>query len=140
MNPLLAADAGTAIATLTALFMSGFLSATLLPGNSEIALFAALGAFPELATNALIAVTVGNTLGGMSTYLLARLLPARASFSHLAWLQRFGSATLILSWLPVIGDGLCAAAGWLRLPWLACLVWMAVGKALRYLLITLAFI
>lgn len=133
-------DPGTAYAALAALFMSGFLSATLLPGNSEIALFATLAVFPELATDALITVSLGNTLGGMSTYLLARLLPERTRFSQLAWLHRHGSAALLMAWLPVVGDGLCAAAGWLRLPWLACMLWMALGKALRYVLITLVFI
>lgn len=133
-------DPGTVYATLTALFMSGFLSATLLPGNSEIALFATLAAFPELATGALITVTLGNTLGGMSTYLLARLLPERTQLTHLTWLHRHGSAALVMAWLPVVGDGLCAAAGWLRLPWFACMLWMALGKALRYVLITLTVI
>lgn len=140
MSPELALEQGTALATLAALFLSGLLSATLLPGNSEIALFAALSAFPELATNAVLVVTLGNTLGGMSTYLLARLLPERTRFSHLAWLHRHGSAALLMAWLPIVGDGLCAAAGWLRLPWFACMLWMALGKALRYVLITLTVI
>ena len=47
------------------------------------------------------------------------------------WL-RWGSVALLLSWVPVIGDALCAAAGVLRLNWAACLLWMAVGKGLRY--------
>ena len=47
-------------------------------------------------------------------------------------LQRWGSVALLLSWVPVIGDALCAAAGVLRLNWAACLLWMAVGKGLRY--------
>lgn len=140
MSTMLAMDQGTALAALAALFTSGFLSATLLPGNSEIALFATLRSFPELVASALVAVTLGNTLGGMSTYLLARLLPRRAQLARLAWLQRHGPAALALAWLPIVGDGLCAGAGWLRLPWLACMIWMAAGKALRYLLVTLAVI
>jgi len=39
---------------------------------------------------------------------------------------------LLLSWLPVIGDPLCAAAGWLRLHWLLSLVFIGVGKTARY--------
>lgn len=133
-------DPSTALATLAALFVSGFLSATLLPGNSEIALIAVLSSFPEIAADAVITVTLGNTLGGMSTYLIARLLPERSKLTHLGWLKRYGPAALLLAWLPIVGDGLCAAAGWLRLPWLASMVWMAAGKTLRYVLITLPFI
>ena len=54
------------------------------------------------------------------------------SAPRLALVQRWGSVALLLSWVPVIGDALCAAAGVLRLNWAACLLWMAVGKGLRY--------
>lgn len=52
-----------------------------------------------------------------------------------AWVQRFGAPVLLLSWLPVIGDPLCAMAGWLRLPWLPCLIFMTAGKCARYLVL-----
>ena len=52
-----------------------------------------------------------------------------------AWLQRFGAPALLLSWLPVIGDPLCGVAGWLRLPWLPCLLYMILGKFARYLVL-----
>jgi len=50
-------------------------------------------------------------------------------------LQRFGAPVLLLSWLPVIGDPLCAVAGWLRLPWLPCFIFIIAGKFSRYLVL-----
>ena len=50
-----------------------------------------------------------------------------------AWVHRFGAPILLLSWLPVVGDPLCAMAGWLRLPWLPCLIFLMLGKFARYL-------
>lgn len=120
---------------LLALFASSFLSATLLPGGSELVLAGILKLRPEQLAIALALATLGNTLGGMSTWALARLLPAKADISHLAWVRRHGAPVLLLSWAPLVGDALCAAAGWLRLAWLPCLIWMATGKLLRYALV-----
>ena len=125
---------------LLVLLASSFLSATLLPGNSEVVLGTMLYRDTSGWQLAVLTAALGNTLGGMSTYLLARLLPERATLHKLHWLRQHGPAVLLLSWLPVVGDGLCAAAGWLRLPWPACLVWMAAGKLFRYVIIALPFI
>lgn len=127
-------------AGLAALFASSFLAATLLPGGSEFVLAGLLALHPEKMAPALVLATVGNTLGGMSTYLLARLLPERAETSRRDWVRRRGPAVLLLSWVPVVGDALCAAAGWLRMPWPACLAWMALGKGLRYVAIAVPFL
>ena len=54
----------------------------------------------------------------------------------LAWVRRFGPKACLLSWLPVVGDPLCAVAGWLKLPFWPCLAYMAVGKFLRYFTMT----
>mgnify|MGYP000443933351 CR=1 FL=1 len=51
------------------------------------------------------------------------------------WVNRFGAPILLLSWLPVVGDPLCAVAGWLRLPWLPCLIFIVIGKFARYLVL-----
>ncbi|MFM6922039.1 MAG: DedA family protein, partial [Polynucleobacter victoriensis] len=53
---------------------------------------------------------------------------------------KLGPQALLLSWLPIVGDPLCAVAGWLRLPWLPCLMYMAIGKFLRYLTMTYALL
>ena len=117
---------------LAALALSAFLAATLLPGGSEAVFAGLLVLRPELGLAAVLTATVANTAGGMSTYLLGRLLPRKESTPRLATLQRWGSVALLLSWVPLIGDALCAAAGVLRLHWAACLLWMAAGKGLRY--------
>ena len=122
-------------AGLAALFASSFLAATLLPGGSEFVLAGVLALRPEQLVAALTLATIGNTLGGMSTWALARLLPQKADTTRLAWVRHHGAPVLLLSWAPVVGDALCAAAGWLRLPWLPCLLWMAAGKFARYALV-----
>lgn len=118
------------------LFLSAFLSATLLPGGSEVVLFALIKLHPEQTAAAFILATLGNTLGGMTTYWMARLLPepkdSAKSHKYLALARHWGAPVLILAWAPIIGDALCAAAGWLRLPILPSTLWMALGKAARY--------
>lgn len=125
--------------SLIGLFVSSFLAATLLPGGSEAVLFAVVRLHPEQTATALLLATVGNTLGGMSTYLLARLLPEKALEQRLAkqlpTIRRYGTATLLFAWAPVVGDALCAAAGWLRLNWLLSMLFMALGKFGRYVLV-----
>lgn len=119
-------------AGLSGLFASSFASATVLPGNSEIALALVLSQWPEAAGTALVVATLGNTLGGLTTYGLGRLVPQRAEPRHLRPLQRWGAPILLLSWVPLVGDALCLGAGWLRLKPGRCAAFMAVGKALRY--------
>lgn len=126
---------------LAGLALSAFLSATLLPGGSEVVLLW-LVRQREIDTNLLILVaTAANTLGGFSTYLVGvgvqlGMVRHRSfnppSARAMGWIQRWSFPALLLSWLPVIGDGLCLAAGWLRLPWLPTLTAVLLGKALRY--------
>jgi hypothetical protein len=121
--------------TLGALFASSFLAATLLPGGSEAVLFAVLKLHPDQFWMALSVATLGNTLGGMSSYLLGRLLPQTKPLKGLATVRRWGTPALLLSWVPLLGDPLCVAAGWLRLnPWWSTL-FIALGKFARYWII-----
>ena len=121
-----------AAASLWTLFASSFLAATLLPGGSEAVLFGVLKLHPEHLWPALGVATLGNTLGGLSSYLIGRVIPQRAKLKGLAVIQKYGAPALLLSWAPVIGDPLCIAAGWLRLnPWLSVL-FIALGKFARY--------
>jgi membrane protein YqaA with SNARE-associated domain len=118
--------------SLGALFVSSFLAATLLPGGSEIVLFGVLKSDAQLYWPALAIATVGNTLGGMSSYLIGRIVPQRRPLEQLAWVRRYGSPVLLAAWVPVIGDPLCVAAGWLRInPWLSAF-FMGCGKVARY--------
>jgi membrane protein YqaA with SNARE-associated domain len=127
--------------TLGGLFVSAFLSATLLPGNSELVLAGVLAHDPALFWPALGAATLGNTLGGFSSYLLGRLVPARQQpGTALRWVQRWGSPILLLSWVPVIGDALCVAAGWLRLHAGWVTLYLALGKLARYWLVAQAVV
>jgi membrane protein YqaA with SNARE-associated domain len=118
---------------LAGLFASAFLSATLLPGNSEIVLLALLQQAPGLTWPAVAVATCGNTLGGVTSYWVGRLLPRPRRGRSVAWLQRYGPPGLLASWVPVLGDGLCVAAGWLRQDAVAAAVFIAAGKLARYL-------
>ncbi len=119
-------------ASLWTLFASSFLAATLLPGGSEAVLFGVLKLYPDQLWASLAVATLGNTLGGMSSYLLGRFIPQKTVMKGLERMQKYGAPILLLSWVPVIGDPLCVAAGWLRLnPWLAAL-YIATGKFVRY--------
>lgn len=124
--------------SLGALFLSSFLAATLLPGGSEAVLFGVLKLDGGLLWPALTLATLGNTLGGMTSYLLGRLLPRRDALPGLAWVRRYGAAALLLAWAPLIGDALCVAAGWLRLNAFWVGVFMASGKLGRYLAVAYA--
>lgn len=124
--------------SLGALFLSSFLAATLLPGGSEAVLFGILKFDPGLLWQALTLATLGNTLGGMSSYLLGRFLPAGSPTCTHAWVERYGSAALLLAWVPLIGDALCVAAGWLRLGAAQATLFMAIGKLGRYLVVAYA--
>ncbi|MFZ5567943.1 MAG: YqaA family protein [Pseudomonadota bacterium] len=129
---------------LSTLFLIAFVSATLLPMGSEPALFGLLKLNPDLFWPAVLVATAGNTLGGAVSWAMGwgshRLVDkVRHSDTHLRaldWLERIGPKACLLSWLPAIGDPLCAVAGWLRLPFWPCLVYMAIGKFARYVTMT----
>ncbi|UOD50665.1 YqaA family protein [Orrella daihaiensis] len=138
---------------LTALFVAGLVSSTLLPGGSEPLLVAYLMqqapvAIWPTAAMAVLAVGLGNTLGGLVTYAMGRggrYLWARWRHevdqdkqSHQkarVWLDRWGPWALLLSWIPIVGDPLCLVAGALRLKFWACVAAIAVGKFARYLVL-----
>jgi len=121
---------------LAGLFVSSFVSATILPGNSEFVLGAIVAATPEVRWVAVAVATVGNTLGGMTSYGLGRLIPAQGSDRlaprAVALARRYGAWTLLLSWVPLIGDALCVASGWLRHDWRLAALAIAAGKLARY--------
>lgn len=123
-------------AALAGLLASSFLSATILPGNSEVVLGALLASSPSAHWPAIAVATIGNTAGGMTSYALGRLIPAEGSRKlgprAVALAQRYGVAMLLLSWVPVLGDALCVASGWLRQDWRLAALAMAAGKLARY--------
>lgn len=123
-------------AGLGALFASSFLAATLLPGGSELVFAGMLMSGAATLWPALVVATLGNTLGGLSSYLLGRLVPQKKIGGRaLEWVTRHGAPILLLSWVPLIGDALCVAAGWMRLnAWWSAL-FIAIGKFARYYVI-----
>jgi membrane protein YqaA with SNARE-associated domain len=126
----------TELALLAGLAASAFLSATVLPGNSELALSALFYQQPALLWPAVLVASAANTAGSATSLWLGRRAPTKALPARTAgWFARFGPAALFLSWVPLLGDALPLAAGWLRLPWWPCLLWLAAGKTLRYLLL-----
>lgn len=119
-------------ASLWALFSGSFLAATLLPGGSEAVLYAVLRLQPDTFWRALAVATLGNTLGGMTSYLLGRLIPQSGAVRGVDTVRRYGSAALLLAWVPILGDPLCVAAGWLRIHPAWAALFMAIGKFARY--------
>lgn len=133
---------------LWSLFASAFVSATLAPGGSEAVLAYLVRKAEYTPLMLLLTATFGNTLGAVTTWLLGTLAAIRYPAERLseprqrkavASVRRWGAPILLLSWLPVVGDGFCFAAGWLRLPFWRSLLAIALGKALRYGAIVYAF-
>ena len=121
---------------LAGLFAASFVAATVFPLPSEAALYAYLKANPDSVGLAVAVATVGNTLGGMTSYLIGRLFPQRSvDEKALARIKRYGAPVTFFAWLPIVGDALCFAAGWLRIHWAAALCFMAAGRLARYLLV-----
>ena len=134
---------------LSTVFIVALVSATLLPLGSEPVVFGLIKLNPDLFWAAIGVATLGNTLGGAISwwmgfgaelayekYARGKALNLRA----LEWLRRFGPKACLLSWLPGVGDPLCALAGWLKLPFWPCVAYMAVGKCLRYITMTAALL
>ena len=130
------------------LFISSFLASTLLPGGSEAALL--LSAYHQIATPGLLILiaTLGNTLGGMTSWGIGWWLRRRFPDAGLKKpehakaldrIGRYGGPVLLLSWLPVVGDPLCVAAGWARIGFLPALLYIALGKGVRYLVLVQLF-
>ena len=127
---------------LLVLFATGFLSATLLPGSSEANLIAAIKLGDNPLWQVLTVITIGNTLGGLTNYWLGLLLPDKTSDPRnnhraLLWLKKYGYWSLLLSWMPFIGDPLCLGAGWLRMRFWWYVAAILLGKTARYIALTL---
>lgn len=125
---------------LTSVFVISFISATLLPLGSEPAVFAVVAADKSLFWQVMAVATAGNTLGGVLNYWIG--FGAKKAFAKeretrwFGWLEKHGAKTMLLGWMPGIGDPLCTLAGWLKLPFWPCVAYMAIGKLARYVLMT----
>ncbi|WP_445010954.1 YqaA family protein [Vreelandella stevensii] len=127
------------------LFWVALASATLLPGGSEVWL-ARLWCLGEPALGLWLVATAGNTLGSVINVAMGRYarqfqdrrwFPASPQGLARAerWYHRFGEYSLLLSWLPIIGDPLTVLAGVMRLAWWRALLWIVLAKGARYALL-----
>ena len=130
--------------SLLAVFVVSTLSATLLPMGSEAVVFGLVKLNPSEFWPVVLVATAGNTLGGAISWWMGwgaerayeRVTHHGPENRALAILKRFGPKACVLAWLPVVGDPLCLVAGWLKLPFWPCVGWMALGKLLRYVVMT----
>lgn len=138
------------LAAYAGLFLSAFTSATLLPGSSEAALLALLAAARGEVVLLVIVATAGNVIGSLVNWILGRFFstfcdrhwyPAQGQTYERAvvWYHRYGVWSLLLSWLPIIGDPLTVVAGALRIDLFRFLLFVSLGKGARYVFIAVAF-
>lgn len=125
------------------LFSSGFISATLFPGGSEVLFAYYLKQQVELKWLFFCVVTLGNSLGAIVTYYMGYYVnrgqqkAAEKYPKTLTFCKKWGSVALLLSWLPAIGDVICLFAGWLKLPKFSAFIAVFIGKSMRYLFLLL---
>ena len=101
---------------------------------------------PDLFWPAVLVATVGNTLGGALDWAMGyganrvrrKYSESNSQMRALRWLEKLGPKACLLAWLPAVGDPLCTVAGWLRLPFWPCVLYMAIGKFARYVTMTAA--
>ncbi len=129
---------------LSTVFIVSLVSATLVPLGSEPAVFGLIKLNPDLYWQTILVATAGNALGGAVNWWMGfGVKRAYESYKHssvqakaLAWLVRLGPKACFFAFLPVIGDPLATIAGWLKLPFWPCFLYGALGKFLRYLVMT----
>ncbi len=130
-----------------ALFVSAFLAATILPFSSEAAFVVALkNDMPPL--NAMIAASSGNILAIIFNYYLGyflyektktKLLSSKLGKKSYDYGHKYGYATLLLSWLPLIGDPLTLVAGLVRLKFVWFVLCAGSLRVIRYYFLTTIF-
>jgi len=133
---------------LSTVFVAALISATLLPLGSEPIVFGLIKLNPELFWPTIFVATAGNTIGGAIDWWMGygahqvvdKYHHSRSHVKAIEWLERLGPKACLLAWLPIVGDPLCAVAGWLKLSFWPCVGYMVIGKFLRYLTMTAALI
>ena len=140
----------TALSAYGLLFLTAFLSATLLPGSSEALLLGFLAGGKGEPVLLITFASLGNVAGALVNWAMGRFLlhyrdkrwfPLKDATDSRAqaWFARYGVWSLLLSWVPVIGDPLTLVAGIMQVSFLRFVLFVAVGKVLRYVLIVWAW-
>ena len=129
------------------LFIAAFLAATILPAQSEAGLAALILAYPASVMLLVATASLGNVLGSVVNWYLGRGInrftgkrwfPANAHLSRAtSWYSRYGRWSLLLSWVPVIGDPLTVVAGIMREPLLRFLLIVGIAKTSRYIVVAM---
>jgi membrane protein YqaA with SNARE-associated domain len=126
------------------LFISCFLSATLIPLASEVGLsvLIAQGFDPILVV---LLATFGNSLGGTTNYFIGRLgnpewlkkgkLNSKRIEKISKYIHKYGSYCALFSWLPIVGDPFLLVLGFMRAPMFLVFFFMVIGKLFRYIVI-----
>ena len=136
----------TSISIYISLFITSFLAATILPLSSEVVLAGLLAATTEPWWLLIALASLGNILGSSTNWVIGRGLATARSHPRFpidqrrldkaeGWYRRWGCWSLLLSWVPVIGDPLTIAAGFLREPFWIFLILVSIAKVGRYLAI-----
>ncbi len=131
---------------LTALFLLAFSAATLLPGGSEAALVAMASLSEHSTLTLLMVASVGNILGSVLNYWLGRValhyqgrkwFPASPATLNKAqgWFSHWGQWSVLLAWVPIIGDPITVAAGVMRMNFGLFLTLVTISKVLRYVVV-----
>ena len=120
--------------SLVGLFIVSFLSASVLPGSSELVFITML--INKIAPDSTIlwVATAGNTLGGVTTFFVGRFISSTRLPNErvLLWTEKWGGFSLLFSWVPFLGDVICITAGWLRTGVILSLLCLSTGKLIRY--------
>ena len=131
-----------------AVFLSAFVAATLLPAQSEAVLSFYILSAPQTVFALILVATVGNVLGSVVNWVLGiyatkfqnrKWFPATPSQIKRAekFYHKYGRYSLLLSWVPFIGDPITVIAGALREPVLSFLILVTIAKSARYIVLSL---
>ena len=127
---------------LLGLFVGSFLAATVVPFSADVLLVGMLVADVNSAVALLVVATLGNWIGGITSYgigragkweWIERLHVSRESLEkQKTRIERFGAPIALLTWVPFIGDVFAVALGFYRVKFLPAIFWMLVGKGARF--------
>lgn len=125
---------------LSTIFVAAFIGATILPMASEPFVLGFVTLERAMFWPAVGVATVGNVLGGLTSYWLGWIGRRAVDPHHFRrlepWFARLGPPAMVFSFLPIVGDPLCVLGGWLKLDFYRCVAWMTVGKLARYVVLT----